>query len=241
MARRVALAGATSLPAPPARLSVLAPPARPRGLCSDAVPGPRRPSADSPPPTVPYGLTRVRLARPLPLQLGGTLEHVDVAYAEYGPRQGRPTVMILPSLSHSGHVTRNLKPHAPHHAGAAAAAAAAPKGWWEAVVGAGSHFGINTEHFHVVCASPLGRRPPRAVSLALNAARAGAPFGSTSPLSINERTGHPFRSSFPQITPADQVTLGRPNARRAGSEPRLHRRACIATCSTIWASTRSTE
>lgn len=59
-------------------------------------------------------------------------------------------------------------------------------GWWEEMVGPG--LGIDTDRFRVVAASILG-----------------SPFGTTSPLSSNPRTGMPYGRDFPQITPGDQA------------------------------------
>jgi homoserine O-acetyltransferase len=59
-------------------------------------------------------------------------------------------------------------------------------GWWEEMVGPG--LGIDTDRFRVLAASILG-----------------APFGTTSPLSTDPRTGRPFGRDFPQITPSDQA------------------------------------
>eukprot|EP00924_Labyrinthula_sp_SR-Ha-C_P010080 augustus_masked-scaffold_40-processed-gene-1.6-mRNA-1 protein AED:0.27 eAED:0.28 QI:0/0/0/0.5/1/1/2/0/414 len=59
--------------------------------------------------------------------------------------------------------------------------------WWKGVIGYGEHFGIDLAKFFVIVGAPLG-----------------SPFGSTSPLSQNER-GQVYGPSFPQITPHDQA------------------------------------
>lgn len=61
-------------------------------------------------------------------------------------------------------------------------------GWWEGMIGPGK--GIDTDRWRVVCASILG-----------------SPFGSTSALSVNPRTGRRYGRDFPQITPADQARV----------------------------------
>lgn len=61
-------------------------------------------------------------------------------------------------------------------------------GWWEGMVGPGR--GIDTNRWRVLCASILG-----------------SPFGSTSPLSPEPKTGRPYGREFPQITPADQAKV----------------------------------
>lgn len=45
---------------------------------------------------------------------------------------------------------------------------------------------INTDQYRVICASNLG-----------------APFGTTSPISLNPNTQQAYGASFPQITPRD--------------------------------------
>lgn len=61
-------------------------------------------------------------------------------------------------------------------------------GWWEGMVGPG--LGIDTDRWRIICASILG-----------------SPFGTTSPLSTDPRTGRPYGRDFPQITPADQAAV----------------------------------
>lgn len=71
-----------------------------------------------------------------------------------------------------------------HHV--ASNAADPSPGWWEEMVGPGRW--IDTNRFRVVCTSVLG-----------------SPMGSTSPRSVDPRTGEPFRMSFPTVTTADQA------------------------------------
>ncbi|MFG0315995.1 MAG: homoserine O-acetyltransferase [Planctomycetota bacterium JB042] len=61
-------------------------------------------------------------------------------------------------------------------------------GWWESMIGPGH--GIDTDRFRVICASILG-----------------SPFGTTSPVSVDPRTGRKYGPHFPQITPADQANV----------------------------------
>jgi hypothetical protein len=58
------------------------------------------------------------------------------------------------------------------------------EGWWEDMVGPGRAF--DTDRWHVLCASLVG-----------------SPYGSTSPLSTDPRTGRPYGPTFPPITPRD--------------------------------------
>lgn len=57
-------------------------------------------------------------------------------------------------------------------------------GWWEQMVGPGRP--IDTNHFRVLCLSVLG-----------------SPFGPTSPLSVNPKTGNKWGAAFPTLTPTD--------------------------------------
>jgi homoserine O-acetyltransferase len=61
-------------------------------------------------------------------------------------------------------------------------------GWWEGMVGPG--LGIDTDEYRVICASILG-----------------SPYGTTSPVSIDPRTGRLYGKKFPPITPADQARV----------------------------------
>eukprot|EP00924_Labyrinthula_sp_SR-Ha-C_P014608 augustus_masked-scaffold_34-processed-gene-3.7-mRNA-1 protein AED:0.04 eAED:0.05 QI:0/-1/0/1/-1/1/1/0/387 len=61
--------------------------------------------------------------------------------------------------------------------------------WWKGVIGYGDNFGIDLNHFFVIVGAPLG-----------------SPFGSTSPLSLNE-SNKVYGPSFPQITPHDQARV----------------------------------
>jgi homoserine O-acetyltransferase len=60
-------------------------------------------------------------------------------------------------------------------------------GWWEEMVGPGQ--AIDTNRFHVVCVNSLG-----------------SPHGSTSPASIDPRTGERYRLRFPVLTIEDIAT-----------------------------------
>ena len=59
-------------------------------------------------------------------------------------------------------------------------------GWWESMVGDGSW--VDTREYRVICGAILG-----------------SPFGTTSAVSIDPRSGNPYGCDFPQITPADQA------------------------------------
>ena len=61
-------------------------------------------------------------------------------------------------------------------------------GWWESMVGKNKP--INTEEFHVICINTLG-----------------SCFGSTSPVTINEKTKKPYRLTFPEL-PVEDMARG---------------------------------
>jgi homoserine O-acetyltransferase len=87
----------------------------------------------------------------------------------------------------------------------AASSAADPKpGWWESMIGAGKP--IDTRRFFVVCINSLG-----------------SPFGSSSPASLDPRTGRPYGISFPEIAVEDVAVAGREALRTLGIE----RVACV--------------
>jgi homoserine O-acetyltransferase len=85
----------------------------------------------------------------------------------------------------------------------AASSPADPKpGWWETMIGEGRP--IDTRRFFVVCVNSLG-----------------SPFGSTSPASIDPRTGRNFGVGFPEIAVEDIASAGREALRTLGIE-RVH-------------------
>ena len=59
-------------------------------------------------------------------------------------------------------------------------------GWWESMVGEGRP--IDITHHYVICINTLG-----------------SCFGSTSPVSINKKSGKPYRLSFPELTVEDMA------------------------------------
>src|SRR5512139_1478363 len=82
----------------------------------------------------------------------------------------------------------------------AASSAADPKpGWWESMIGEGKP--IDTRRYFVVCVNSLG-----------------SPYGSSSPASIDPRTGRPFGVSFPEIAVEDIARAGREVLRTLGIE-----------------------
>ena len=132
-------------------------------------------------PLPPHTVT-TRIPGPFPLSLhSAPLPHLDVNWSIAGNPTG-PTVFICPSMSHSAFVTRS-RAERTESAGKATTA-----GWWESVVGWGEEYGVDLTRFQVVSASPLG-----------------GPFGTSSPLSMDDSRGQAFCASFPVITPLDQA------------------------------------
>jgi homoserine O-acetyltransferase len=125
-------------------------------------------------------------ANPLPLEIGGTIEPVDVEYETYGtlsPAKDN-VVLVCHALSGDAHV-----------AGWDADAEASGRtwrqrkpGWWDAVVGPGK--ALDTRRYFVVCANVLG-----------------GCYGTTGPSSTNPATGKPYALDFPMVTVSDWVQL----------------------------------
>jgi homoserine O-acetyltransferase len=74
-------------------------------------------------------------------------------------------------------------------------------GWWEEMVGPGQ--AIDTDRYHVVCVNSLG-----------------SPHGSTSPATLDPRTGEPYRLRFPVLAIEDIACAAR-EALRALGLPRV--------------------
>ena len=88
----------------------------------------------------------------------------------------------------------------------AASSPADPKpGWWESMIGAGKP--IDTNRFYVLCINSIG-----------------SPYGSSSPTSIDPRTGRPFGITFPEVSLEDVARGGYEVLRQLGIETV----ACVA-------------
>jgi homoserine O-acetyltransferase len=72
-------------------------------------------------------------------------------------------------------------------------------GWWESMIGPGRP--LDTSRFFVVCVNSLG-----------------SPFGSSSPASIDPRTGRPYGIGFPEIAVEDIAAAGNAALRTLGIE-----------------------
>lgn len=121
-----------------------------------------------------------------PLEAGGRLDGVTVAYETWGTlNESRGNgVLVLHALTGDSHV---IGPIAPGHPA---------KGWWNGLVGPGA--AIDTDRFHVVCPNVLGGCQ-----------------GTTGPASLDAE-GRPYGSRFPVITIRDQVAVERALADQLG-------------------------
>jgi homoserine O-acetyltransferase len=82
----------------------------------------------------------------------------------------------------------------------AASSPADPKpGWWEQMIGPGRP--LDTERYFVVCVNSIG-----------------SPYGSSSPASVDPRTGRPFGISFPEVALEDVARGGYEVLRTLGIE-----------------------
>ncbi len=123
-----------------------------------------------------FGLARqVTLPGPLPLDGGGSLSPVEIAYETYGTLapDGVNAILVCHALTGDQHVAsvhpRTGKP-----------------GWWTRMVGAGKP--IDPARHFVVCANVLG-----------------SCMGSSGPASVNPATGTEWGMAFPVITIRDMV------------------------------------
>ncbi|MFC9229870.1 homoserine O-acetyltransferase [Streptomyces decoyicus] len=80
--------------------------------------------------------------RPLVLESGKTLPHVQVAYEEYGrpDASGENSIFVCHALTGDSHAARHTPDDLP--------------GWWDTMVAPGRP--VDTDVFHVVCANVLG-------------------------------------------------------------------------------------
>ncbi len=112
-----------------------------------------------------------------PLQAGGRLPDVTVAYETWGElnRSRTNAVLVLHALTGDSHAAG---PPVVGHPSA---------GWWEGLIGPGA--AIDTDRYHVVCPNVLGGCQ-----------------GTTGPSSLAS-DGQPYGSRFPLITIRDQVAV----------------------------------
>ncbi len=114
---------------------------------------------------------------PLPLQYGGVMSYVTIAYQTYGELNstGDNAVLICHALTGSAHAAGIYE-------------ANSVPGWWDPLIGPGK--AIDTNKYFVICSNVFG-----------------GCYGSTGPSSINLETGEPYRLSFPRYTIRDMVAV----------------------------------
>ena len=113
--------------------------------------------------------------RPLPLDSGGALTPLTIAYQTYGTldRDKSNAVLVCHALTGDQHVA-NVHP------------VTGKPGWWTAMVGPGKP--IDTDRFFVICSNVVG-----------------GCLGSTGPASVNPATGKAYGLDLPVVTIRDMV------------------------------------
>jgi homoserine O-acetyltransferase/O-succinyltransferase len=116
----------------------------------------------------------------LPLQLGGWLVPVTLAYETWGTLNaaGDNAVLITHALTGDTHAHDAEHPHDTKVA------------WWNPLIGPGRFF--DTSRYFVICSNILG-----------------GCYGSTGPSSLNSQTGRPYGMLFPVVTIRDMVRAQR--------------------------------
>ena len=147
------------------------------------------------------------LAQPVPLDAGGSLAPVRIAYETYGTLS--PTrdnvIMVCHALSGDAHAAGySAEVNAPSARDGIGAEekgirARGGLGWWDGMVGPGKAF--DTDRYFVVCTNLIG-----------------GCRGSTGPSSINRATGQPYGPDFPVITVGDIVRADRMFLHQLGIE-----------------------
>jgi homoserine O-acetyltransferase len=112
----------------------------------------------------------------LPLQRGGQLEPVTLAFETWGTlnAQANNAILITHALTGNSHAHDEVRPDDPKVA------------WWNPLIGPGCFF--DTSRYFVICSNILG-----------------GCTGSTGPASIDPRTGRPYGMRFPVVTIRDMV------------------------------------
>ncbi|MBO0777594.1 MAG: homoserine O-acetyltransferase [Ktedonobacteraceae bacterium] len=112
----------------------------------------------------------------LPLQRGGQLAPVTIAYETWGTlnAQGDNAILITHALTGNSHAHDPQQPADPKAA------------WWNLLIGPGRVF--DTSRYFVICSNIVG-----------------GCYGSTGPSSLEPRTGRPYGMRFPVITISDMV------------------------------------
>lgn len=117
------------------------------------------------------------------LDSGVVLPSVTICYETYGQlaTNGRNAVLVTHSFTSSQHAAGFYA-----EGGAPPGHRAGDIGWWDKVIGPGE--AIDTDSLYVISSNALG-----------------SSFGSTSPVSLDPKTGKPYGPDFPVITVGDIV------------------------------------
>lgn len=112
----------------------------------------------------------------LPLQRGGQLEPVTLAYETWGTlnAQADNAILVTHALTGNSHAHDAMRPDDPKVA------------WWNPLIGPGRFF--DTSRYFVICSNVLG-----------------GCTGSTGPASVDPRTDRPYGMRFPVVTIRDMV------------------------------------
>ncbi len=112
------------------------------------------------------------------LESGKALPEVRVAYETYGDlnEERDNVIFVCHALTGDAHA-------AGYHGDDSSS-----RGWWDSMIGSGK--GINTDHYHVICANVLGGCK-----------------GSTGPSSVDPSTDAAYGSTFPHITVRDVINV----------------------------------
>src|SRR5438132_2508738 len=116
----------------------------------------------------------------LPLQRGGLLSPVTLAYETWGTLnvEGDNAILITHALTGSSHAHDVERPDDPKAA------------WWNLLIGPGRPF--DTSRYYVICSNIIG-----------------SCYGSTGPSSIDPSSGYPYGMRFPVVTIRDMVQAQR--------------------------------
>ncbi len=130
--------------------------------------------------TQPKTVNQVFTFDSLPLQRGGHIAPVTVAYETWGKLNaaGDNAVLITHALTGSSHAHDTENPGDPKAA------------WWNPLIGLGRFF--DTSRYYVICSNILG-----------------GCYGTTGPSSVDPNTGRPYGMRFPVITIRDMVEVQR--------------------------------
>ncbi|MCX6349162.1 MAG: homoserine O-acetyltransferase, partial [Candidatus Aureabacteria bacterium] len=115
----------------------------------------------------------------MPLDIGGKLGPITIAYETYGKlnREKNNAVLVQHAFSGNAHAAGFLPGQDP---------SMEKPGWWDFLIGPGR--ALDTEKYFVVCSNVIG-----------------SCYGSTGPSSVDPKTGRPYGLSFPVVTIGDMV------------------------------------